>query len=72
MKQAIIGDDGMTVANVIVVSDDFEGLLVLTDDVYVGPGMLWDQSPDDPHFVYPADLSGEAPGLWDKIKGLFV
>jgi hypothetical protein len=70
MKQAIIDDDGLTVKTVIMVDDDSAGPLVLPDEAYVGPGMLWDQSTDEPLFTYAVDLGAETNGLWARVKSL--
>ena len=81
MKQVIIADDGMTVTNVIKPPEDESGkpvpmacdgpALMLDDDAYVGPGMLWDQSADQPLFTWAQDLAQESSGLWSKVKSAF-
>lgn len=84
MKQALIADDGLTVANVRNMPVDEDGaaimpegdpyagpVLMLADDAYCGVGMVWDGATDAPLFTYPADLSAETASVWAKVKAFF-
>lgn len=59
MKRAIIADDGETVENVIILSDDDDphpdmpAGIDLGDDAYVGPGMIWNGDLAEPEFTAP-------------------
>jgi hypothetical protein len=50
MKRVVL--DGLLVTNVEVVADDATGLIV-PDECWVGPGLVWNGDTDEPIFSDP-------------------
>ena len=58
MKRAILGADGVTVDDVIIIDQPFDGMpdgIDLPDDAYVGPGMVWNGDSKKPEFSAPKE-----------------